>query len=440
MSLQGTLKTLGVTEVLEFLAARSASGHLEVTTEMGTATYQVVDGEVAAAEYSFIRESGTDAAEATYYVVSELDGAFYFDDDTVPEVDDDGREDVGSVLFRTAEIAERWADVEEVIPSPNHLLTRNNQLDGSVTIQPEWWKALEMIGDGSTSLELASSLQLSALDASLTALAMTNAGLLNVSEVDPLDISLDPEPGGEAAAQLTPLSAPEPDIDPAAVLSDAVEALDDLVPAPQPDQSSGADSVEEIESLRAEMFAGAEEEEPVPEIDEADLAGVVGSPFEPVDMLEMVDVEPPTPMTHAPDPAAHADAFVEPVAEQPAATEATMSFATPVEEFVAPAPVPDEPVDEFAGVSGMDDLSELEYMLEPDGVAAAPSASVSPAPDVPQLETDDDGWSSAHAGSSADLRPMSAPPAVPQSCARTRNSRAVDGGDPAVTIRRDSHA
>ena len=55
---------------------------------------------------------------------------------------------------------------------------------------PNGGKALEMIGEGATSLQLASALELGALDASLTALAMTKAGLLIVSEVDPLDISL----------------------------------------------------------------------------------------------------------------------------------------------------------------------------------------------------------------------------------------------------------
>lgn len=383
MSLQGTLKTLGITEVLEFLSSRSASGRLDVTTEMGTASYALVEGSVSTAEYSFIRESGVDAAEATYYVVSELDGSFYFDDD-VPEIaddEDDGREDVGSVLFRTAEIAERWADVEEVIPSPNHLLTRNNQLDGSVTIQPEWWKALEMIGEGATSLQLASALELGALDASLTALAMTKAGLLIVSEVDPLDISLGDDlaiPPAEGAVDHveTPI---EHAADPAAMISEAVDALDDWSQEPVPEvHDTGAP-----DAIDGSMFATPPVEEAPAEpahesffgsVVEDEAAADVDSPiFEPVDMLEMVDVEAPAPLDEAP--------------------EQTMSFSNPVEEASAPE------VDEFAGASGMDDLSELEYMVEPDGFS--PSVS------------DDDGWSNAHEGSDADLRPLAAaaPPA-----------------------------
>ncbi|MFT7474373.1 MAG: hypothetical protein ACI81L_001298 [Verrucomicrobiales bacterium] len=199
MSLQGTLTTLGITEVLEFLAARNATGQLDVTTEMGTAMYLFSNGEVAEAEYSFIRESGSDSAAATYYVVSEQDGSFFFNEDEQP-IDTDSCEPVGSLLARTAEMAERWLEVEGEIPTPNHLLTRNKELDGSVTIEPEWWKALEIIGEGKTSLQIAKQLDMSALDASLTALAMARAGLLNVNRLDPLEIDMGLVPSDEPAA------------------------------------------------------------------------------------------------------------------------------------------------------------------------------------------------------------------------------------------------
>lgn len=409
MSLQGTFKTLGITEVLEFLSTRTASGRLDVTTEMGTAVYVLSDGAVSAAEYSFIRESGVDAAEATYYVVSELDGSFFFDDDVldndgVAEVEG-GPEDVAALLFRTADIAERWADVEEVIPSPNHLLTRNTQLDGSVTIQPEWWKALEMIGEGSTSLELASTLQLSALDASLTALAMTNAGLLLVTEIDPLNIALSPELEDSLDTadhehtihdELAPAAPQLAEPDPEAVLADAVDALDTLVQAPEEVRAEAV--VEAIIDAPIEPTFDPEPTAFAPDpsafaVDPATF-GDASDPsiFEPVDMLEMVDVEPPTP------------AAVDHPPEVPA--EPTMSFSTPADDHVEQdvatlgaleAPVGSLDAAQYVAPSGMDDHSELEYMVEPEGST----------PVVPV--DDDDGWSNAHTPS--ELSPMAAAPA-----------------------------
>lgn len=423
MSLQGTLKTLGITEVLEFLSDRSATGRLDVTTEMGTASYGFLDGGVAESDYSFIRESGVDAAEATYYVVSELDGTFYFDDDRAPQTQDDV-EDVGSVLARTVDIAEKWTDVEESIPSPNHLLIRNNELDGSVTIQPEWWKALEMIGEGSTSLQLASALELGALDASLTALAMTKAGLLIVREVDPLEIELEAEV--DSAPQAVADTAPEVAMaplqeEPPAVVDDVAVAQAHEVPEPldvADNEGFSGFSFHEAEEAVAD-YAPTPERQPVLDTP-LDNSGP-DSPFQPVDMLEMVDVEPPTPQFAEPAPEAIQEptmSFADPVPAADVPLEAASFEAVPEQQVETPA------VDEFAGSSGMDDLSELEYVLEPDGQGGGFPAVTpiqgnvevpTPAEPLPHVD-DDDGWSNGHDAIAEPLQPMAAtaPEALPQ--------------------------
>ena len=106
MSLQGTLRTLGITEVLEFLAERNATGRLDISADSGDATYWMLRGEVAGAEYEFDSEVGGDAAEATYYALAELDGNFLFDESETPDPNAD-TEAVSAVLGRTADVAER---------------------------------------------------------------------------------------------------------------------------------------------------------------------------------------------------------------------------------------------------------------------------------------------------------------------------------------------
>ena len=169
MSLQGTLRTLGITEVLEFLADRTATGRLDIETGIGTATYWLLDGGIASNEYRFEREDGDDAAEATYYALAELDGTFFFDDDQEPPAGP--TEAVSNVLARTATIAEAWSEVEQVVPSMQHWLHRNDTLDGSVTIEPEWWKAIDIIGSGCTAAHLASVLGEGALGERTTDIA-----------------------------------------------------------------------------------------------------------------------------------------------------------------------------------------------------------------------------------------------------------------------------
>ena len=180
MSLQGTLSTLGITELLEFLAGRSSSGQLDVTTGSGSTSYLLVNGSIAAAEFEFTRGSGTDAAEGTYYVLSEMDGHFFYEEHDV--TGEDEGDDVDTLLGNTAVVAERWHEVEEVIPSISHVLVRNNELDSSVTIKPEWWKTLEVLGAGQSTVQLSELLDLGILDASTQALEMVNAGLLVVSD------------------------------------------------------------------------------------------------------------------------------------------------------------------------------------------------------------------------------------------------------------------
>ncbi len=390
MSLQGTLKTLGIAEVLEFLAAREATGRLDVTTEMGSAVFVFADGEVAGAEYSFIRESGTDAAEATYYIASELDGTFFFDEDQEP-VNVEHVEDVASVLSRTAETAERWHQVEEVIPSPGHLLTRNPHLDGSVTIQPEWWKALEIIGSGATPLELVAKLDAGLLDVSTVALNMAEAGLIEVTEQDPMTMGLDTngmlhdgapdlstEPVGAPAAP--PAEAPAPP-----VLAEP--------PAPAP-------------PVLAEPPAAAPPAEaPAPPVlAEPPAAAPTAAP--PAEApAPPVLAEPPA---AAPPAAPAAEAPAPPVLSEPPAAAPT---AAPAAEAPAP-PVLAEPVgDPFASEGLARSPFEDPFV---DAPATAPALAPVPAPaseiaaPTPSSDNDDDGWST-HVPAASTFSQLQAP-------------------------------
>ena len=352
MSLQGTLKTLGITEVLEFLANRDATGQLDVTTDLGNAVYLFSEGQIAQSEYSFVRETGTDSAEATYYVVSELDGTFFFDEDQEP-IDIDSCEPVSSVLGRTADIAEKWLDVEAVIATPDDVLTRNTELDGSVTIQPEWWKALEVIGDGKTSLDVAARLDMGVLDASLLLLAMTNAGLLHVQEPAGLDDSADTE------------------------LVDHVEYEEAVAPEPEATHAEIEPAPTVVEELAVEpltMDAPTEEPAPAPVADVAPMPEPAPAPI--------ADVVP------MPEPApAPIDAFAEPAPVVELAPNPVVE-AAPVAEAV-PAPVANfDPAPAFAEQPATE---FVEAAPAPEPVLSAP---------VPEPVVDeDDGWASNHSPS-----------------------------------------
>ena len=344
MSLQGTLKTLGITEVLEFLATRNATGQLDVTTDLGTAVYLFSEGQIAQSEYSFVRETGTDSAEATYYVVSELDGTFFFDEDQEP-IDVDSCEAVSSVLGRTADIAEKWLDVEAVIATPDDVLTRNTELDGSVTIQPEWWKALEVIGDGKTSLDVAARLDMGVLDASLLLLAMTNAGLLNVQEIAQVEERTDA------------LVADHVEHEAAVAHEEAVVSQAEVAP------SVVADAPAIVEALAVEPLAM---DVPISEPAPAAVAEVAPMP------------EPePAPAAAFAEPAPVVELAPNPVVDVPSVAEATPA---PVADFEQAPALAAPPATEF-----------VEAAIAPEPILSVP---------VPEPVVDEnDGWASNHSPS-----------------------------------------
>ena len=377
MSLQGTLRTLGITEVLEFLADRSATGRLDITADSGSATYWMLRGEVADVDYDFERESGIDAAESTYYALSELDGTFFFDEGEAPE-HGTPTESVADVLARTADIAEGWSIVEEQIPSPQHELLRSDALDGSVTIEPAWWRAIEAIGSGSSSRSLADALQMRALAASTMAADMARVGLITVGE--PVNDEL-PVADVVAADDMNEAFHAE---EPAAPMME--QTIDESVAISAPIE-------EMVPEAPTEMFAPVEEATvPMHDAFAEDLTSAADAgdwAVEPAP-VEAPVVEPavaetatatwdtpaPTdaPAWDQPAPAPETPVAAAPTWDTPAPMEpaAETGWDTPAEPAVAAAPTADD----------------MAWGVEPAAPAVASAA--------PAVEDDDDGWASDH--------------------------------------------
>lgn len=354
MSLQGTLKTLGIAEVLEFLASRSSTGRLDIESESGGATYWLLRGEVAEVNYDFERESGTDAAEATYYALAEVEGTFLFDEEQVPDTTAN-TESVADILARTAAAADGWSDVEKTVPSPDHFLVRSNQIDGSVTIEPAWWNAIQAIGDGSTTRRLSKELDLRSLDTSRMVADMARNGLILVEE---------------------PRSQ-------------------------QPEGAAVAEPTVEVTSVAEELIV--EEpvvEEPVIEVEmvqEPDLEIVATDP-EPVDAQnEEFAVEPAEVAAHMAPVEAPAPDDVEPLAEvtpiaaekdsEPTETEAPVLEASP---FESPAlnPMLDADGRDYEAMtaeleqSPVDTLASIAEALAAEGPLTLPEDAAAPGADV----------------------------------------------------------
>ena len=377
MSLQGTLSTLGITELLEFLAGRSSSGQLDVTTGSGSTSYLLVNGSIGAAEFHFTRGTGTDPAEGTYYVLSELDGHFYFEEQDVSGVAEG--DDVDTLLGNTAEVAERWHEVEVVIPTISHVLIRNNELDSSVTIEPEWWKTLEILGAGQSTSQISQLLNLGILDAATQALGMVNAGLLLVS---------DEQIPTESAAMSSA---------PAVSLLDAVSE-DVVVDASPEDVALDEPVLDEpaLDEVRLDelVFDETSLEEPVldepafdemiddPALDEPILGDMVGEPAIEEPALEELAMEEP-----ALDEPAFDEMIDHPALDEPATIDA--GFDVPLEEASIDEPLfseqmsEDQPFDSPSGDFGETAFTEVEPAeVAPEQVEPVSIEAITEEPEV----------------------------------------------------------
>ncbi len=409
MSLQGTLRTLGITEVLEFLADRKATGRLDIDAGSGRATYWMFRGDVNANEYLFQGEQGNDPAEATYYALSELDGTFIFDEDEAPPLGEPV-EDVPSVLARTAAIAERWAEIQQDIPSVHHVLCRNTEIDGSVTIQPEWWKAIELVGSGTTCKSLAVALDLDPLSASTMAHEMLEAGLLVVSEDIEEATEGSAANGGsvdEADAAVIEQADPAFTLEDLAggseplVASPATEALEDAPVASAPEVAAPR-TLAEI-SLAVEELTGDDapsaEAAPDPVLPEP----TVPDPTYPESTYSAIadELAAVTHEEHDLDP--YSDHLVP---EQPLVEEIGSTSDQPMSYETAPAEPP-----EPAGFDGLPSDAGAVFELDSDAIFDTLDAPTEP-PAEPQpteaepveLADADDGWASDHSKPTTPVR------------------------------------
>lgn len=384
MSLHGTLSTLGVAELLEFLAQRESSGQVDVTTTTGIASYLFNSGKVSLAEFDFDRGVGEDAAEGTYYAIADGVGHFSFepqDVDGAPE-----GETVDAVLGKAALIAERWEQVEKSVPSTLHLVVRNSQLDTSVTIKPEWWKVLDAVGEGATSPQLSEALNVGLLEGSTVIADMVDVGLLSITEPTTPAGSEELASTGEVAAETAeeaPVNFGEP------------VAQDDFtgVAAETPEEPFGSVTATDFGSAAPEAtdfgstdfgsadfgstdfassdFGSADHGAPsyVAETPTDEISA--GSEFDSND-----DVVPETLEAASFDSSTSEDLFSSNIADT----------AEPPTAFVPESPLTESPVEEAVA----DEMS----VAAPETVEQAPPAEeTAPYDAFTDQEEDDDGWS-----------------------------------------------
>lgn len=240
MSLQGTIETFAIADVLRLLAATNKSGRLQVQGPSRSGTVWVDNAKVLAAEAPTV--SHADGPADVLFQLLRFDrGSFRFDLDKYPPAPGEPVE-IELALGEAELMLAEWRDLERSIPSTEAWVSLARELrDATVTIGADQWRTVGAIGSGRVVSALGEALGLGELDIFRAVDQLLKLGLVEVGARPATVAALEAPatspagiapPGtapisGTSGSGIAPLTAPPPSAPP---------------PTSPPEQAGGEDS------------------------------------------------------------------------------------------------------------------------------------------------------------------------------------------------------
>jgi hypothetical protein len=178
VSLQGTLDTFSLPDVLRFLAASAKTGRLVLSGTRGGGDVWLDDGAVVAAE----TERATSPVDAVFDLLRDDSGSFTFDADLTRSDADDPMLVDDLLIQAEARLAE-WREIEAVVPSLDVAVRLSDHLPGgAVRIESSQWRAIVAVAENGTVTAVGDQLDLGEFDACRTVKELAERGLVLVGE------------------------------------------------------------------------------------------------------------------------------------------------------------------------------------------------------------------------------------------------------------------
>lgn len=245
MSLQGSLDTFALPDVLVLLSSTKKTGELRVAGGTTDGRVWVDKGQIVQS-----RMNGKDVAavDTVFELLRLEEGTFRFDQDSTPDKAGDA-ESVDLVLADAQARMGEWQEIVKVVPHLNSLVDMAPEApEDEVLVSAEQWKLLVAVAGGRTVSELGERMKLGEFDASKKVKQLVEAKLVTV---DP-DAKPKPKVEAKPAAKLDEAKTEDK---PAAKAE--AEAKDD-------DTSDKADKTDKVEAKDLPIKPKVEPEEPKP--------------------------------------------------------------------------------------------------------------------------------------------------------------------------------
>ena len=207
MSLEGSLETIALPEVLQLLSDTSKSGELLVSGDRGDGRLWFDGGRLS----GFDVQRCAEASDALFELLRAASGRFTFDVDkskpeTANSVGGKGGEDVRPILEVAQAHLEEWAGIVAVVPSLEHRVTLSAEAPGdTVKLSADQWALAVVIGEGRTVGEVLDRAGLAEFEGCRSVKALVEDGLVSVSEAaEP--VVVEPETVVEPEAVVEPVT------------------------------------------------------------------------------------------------------------------------------------------------------------------------------------------------------------------------------------------
>jgi hypothetical protein len=179
VSLEGTLETIALPDVLALLSVTAKTGELRIEAGGGVGSVWFDDGQLA----GFDVGNHSTPVDALFALLRLREGGFKFHTGTevanpVP------LQDVAPVLEEAEIRLEEWPDIAAVVPSPFSQLTLEDSVEGNVMLRPDQWQLVASVGGGRLVLEVISDRHLGEFDGCKAIKELVDLHLVHVAVVE----------------------------------------------------------------------------------------------------------------------------------------------------------------------------------------------------------------------------------------------------------------
>ena len=182
MSLEGTLETIALPDVLALLSVTAKTGELRVESGEGGGSVWLDAGRVAG--YDVGKQKSP--VDALFALLRLTEGSFKFQTNTEP-LNSVEPLDVTPLMEQAEERLAEWPGIAEVVPSLSSELVLQESINDDIVLSPEQWRLIASIGSGRRVADLIEAGDLGEFDGCKAIKRLVETGLVHVvsSEVEP---------------------------------------------------------------------------------------------------------------------------------------------------------------------------------------------------------------------------------------------------------------